>query len=208
MLDICLKIWYTIGMKAKYIKVPEYAKYVGLKPRTINTHFHQGKIKGFQDPDTKTIYIENPEYSEVAIDEPKAILYARVSSHDNKKSLDGQIERMRDYAAAKGYTIVDEIQEIASGLNDKRPKFTKLLKRDDYNILIGEHKDRVTRFGFNYISTCFESMNKRIELINQTETKDDEIFDDFISIITSFCNRIYGRRRKDKTKQIIDELKK
>lgn len=193
--------------KQKYIKVSQYAKYMGLTTKTVLIHFHQGKIKGYQNPETKTIFIENPEYTSTPPGN-RAILYARVSSRTNKESMVGQIERLRAYAAAKGYVVVDEICEIASGLNDHRTKFNKVLSRSDYDILIGEHKDRITRFGYNYIDTLFKTVGKRLEVINVKETKDDEIMDDFISLVTSFCNRIYGRRRKDKTKQIIDELTK
>lgn len=113
---------------------------------------------------------------------------------------------MRNYASAKGYIIVDEIQEIASGLNDHRSKFVKLLKRNDYNILLAEHKDRITRFGYNYLSILLARCDIQLQVINQIDNKDQELFDDFISLVTSFCNRIYGRRRKDKTQKIIKDI--
>src|SRR5207244_8494398 len=54
-------------------------------------------------------------------------LYARVSSADQKSDLERQVQRLRDYAAARGYQVAKEATEIASGLNDSRPKFLKLL---------------------------------------------------------------------------------
>lgn len=194
-------------MQAKYIKVSEYAKMTSTTVLTVRKHFHAGLIPGKQNPKTGTIKLLNPEYQDDnSIIGKKAILYARVSSTTNKQSLTGQIERLRNYASAKGYTIVDEITEIGSGLNDHRSKFTKLLKRTDYNILLAEHKDRVTRFGYNYLELLLKRCHIQLEVINQVDNKDTELMDDFVSLVTSFCNRIYGRRRKDKTKQIIKDI--
>ena len=124
-------------MQPKYIKPSEYAKIMSMHPLTVRKHFHQGRIPGKQDPNTGTIKLVNPLYhaNDLSSDR-RAILYARVSSTTNKKSLDGQIKRLREYAYAKGYTIIDEVTEIGSGLNDHRGKFIKLLERSDYNILL------------------------------------------------------------------------
>lgn len=67
-----------------------------------------------------------------------------------------------------------------------------------------EHKDRLSRFGFNYIKLLFHG---EIVVINETEEKESELVEDLVSIITSFCARIYGNRRsKRKTEKIIKEL--
>lgn len=192
----------------KYLKTADYAKMIGCTQRTVHRNFHLGRINGYQDPLTRTIYIENPEYSHADYkpETKRAILYARVSSTDNRKSLDGQIERMRNYCSAKGYTIVEEVKEIRSGLNDQRPKLDQILKRDDYDLLVCEHKDRLTRFGYHYLETLLARCGVKIDVINQCETKDQELMDDFVSIVTSFCNRIYGRKRKEKTEKIIKEI--
>lgn len=197
-------------MEPKYIKPSQYARIMSMHPLTVRKHFHKGEIPGMQDPKTGSIKLLNPLYKEPNQETGnKAILYARVSSRTNVKSLDGQIERLESYALAKGYTIVDEVKEIASGLNDHRPKFTRLLNRNDYNILLAEHKDRVTRFGFNYLTILLDRLGIKLEVVNKVDErdKDKELLDDFISIVTSFCNRIYGRRRKDKTKRIIEDIR-
>lgn len=193
-------------MTSKYIKVSQYAKIMGLHPLTINRQFHQGLIDGYQDERTKTIYLINPEWKERQNKSNRVILYARVSSTTNQKSLDGQIDRMRNYAAAKGYQIVDEVKEIASGINEQRPKFTKILKRHDYDILLSEHQDRLTRFGFNYIKTLLNNQGIKVEVINESNDQKQEMMDDFISIVTSFWHRLYGKNRKKKLNQIIEDI--
>lgn len=192
----------------KYIKPSEYAKYIGQHYRTVVRHYKEGLIDGYTDSNTGMIFLLNPEYKETATrNGNNVILYARVSSTINKASLDGQIERMRLYAAAKGYTIVDEIKEIGSGLNDNRRKLASILKRNDWDILLVEHKDRLTRFGYSYFSILNKN-GQRVESINMTDDKDNEMMEDFVSIVTSFCGRLYGSKRKAKTEKIINDIKK
>ena len=192
----------------EYIKPSVYAKIKGCHYRTVMKHYHAGYIEGYKDKYTSSIFIKNPLYKEETLkqgDEIRVVLYARVSSSSNKKSLDGQIERMNLYSIAKGYTVIKEIKEIASGLNDNRRKLNSILEKDDWDILLVEHKDRLTRFGFNYFN-ILEKNNQRIEVINKVEEKDEDLMNDFISIVTSFCGRIYGRKRKEKIKKIIEEI--
>lgn len=190
----------------RYIKLSQYAKFLGLSYRTVWSYFKNGKIEGFQDESTGTIFVLNPDFTQTTSPGNRAILYARVSSTTNKASLDGQIERLSLYATAKGYQIIDSKKEIASGLNENRKQLNNILNRNDFDILIVEHKDRLTRFGANYIEKALLNNNQRLEIINKTEEKDIEIMDDFISIVTSFCGRIYGAKRKAKTAKIIEEI--
>jgi putative resolvase len=85
------------------------------------------------------------------------------------------------------------VTEIASGLNDSRPKFLKLLADASMGTIIVEHKDRGTRFGWTYLTTLLEVQGRRIEAVFPNETQDD-LVSDFVSIITSMAARIYGRR--------------
>ena len=72
-----------------------------------------------------------------------------------------------------------------------------------------EHKDRLTRFGFNYIEVLLEKSQQRVEVINYIQEEKEDLINDLVSIITSFCARIYGQRRtKRKTEDLIKELKK
>lgn len=194
-------------MEQEYIKASEYAKLFGNHYRTIIRHYKAGLIEGFTNQYGR-VYLKNPKYQkkENLESDNKVILYARVSSSTNKGSLDGQIERLRNYASTKGYKIVGEYKEVASGLNDNRRIFNQILERDDYNILLSEHRDRITRFGYHYLERLLNRLNIKLEVINEIETKDKEIIDDFIFIIISFCDKIYGNKSKQKTNEIIRSL--
>ena len=83
--------------------------------------------------------------------------------------------------------------EIASGLNDERPKLTKLLTDAKVGVIVVEHRDRLTRFGYGYIATLLEHAGRRVEAIFPSDTGND-LMDDFMAVITSMAARIYGRR--------------
>lgn len=174
-------------MEKEYIKASEYAKKMSLHIRTVYRYYHNGKIKGYQDKETGTIFILNPFKNKREDNlENKVVLYARVSSNENKNNLDSQLERLRLFAIAKGYQVVKEIKEVGSGLNDNRSKLNYLLEKElkEFKILLVEHKDRLTRFGFNYIDILLKSHNKQIEVINLVDSDKEDLIQDFVSVIT------------------------
>jgi predicted site-specific integrase-resolvase len=187
------------------MKLSEYAKKLGVHYVTALRYWKAGKVKGFKTH-TGTIIVTE-DFGDT-FKPLKIVLYARVSSSENKINLDTQMERLKNYASAKGYKVFKEIKEIGSGINDARTKLESVLKDREINLIIVEHKDRLTRFGFNFLEVLLKNSNRKIEVINNTDSEKEDLIQDFISIITSFCARIYGQRRcKRKTEKIIQELK-
>jgi predicted site-specific integrase-resolvase len=186
------------------MKLSDYAKTQGVTYRTVWNWWKRGLLKGHQLP-TGTIIVE----VEAPSSKPEiACIYARVSSAENRDNLERQAERLVQFATAKGYLISRVVKEVGSGLNDNRKKLLSVLKDDEYTVLLVEHKDRLTRFGTNYIMTLFEQLGKRVEIINGVENPKDDLMADFAAIIASFCARLYGLRRgKRKTEKIIAQLK-
>lgn len=191
--------------KNKHIKLSEYAKENSITYKTAHNHWKKGLIKGKQ-LDTGTILVE--VINDTPTDDILVVTYARVSSSENKVNLESQSERLRNYANAKGYKIYKEVKEIGSGLNDNRKQLESILKDKSINIIIVEHKDRLARFGLNHINTLLELQGRRIEIINEVNDSKEDLMQDFVSIITSFCARLYGNRRKNrKTEKLINELR-
>ena len=99
------------------------------------------------------------------------------------------------------------IKEIWSWLNDNRPKLLEILWDKNITKIVIEHKDRLTRFGFNYIEILCWLNGCKIEIVNPSINDKEDLIQDFISVITSFCARIYGQRRsKRNTEKIIKDL--
>ncbi len=104
---------------------------------------------------------------------------------------------------ANGYIINKIYKEIASGLNDNRKQLNEILKSDKITKIVIEHKDRLTRFGFNYIKELLKQKNCKIEIVNETMKDEDDLMQDFVSIVTSMCARLYGKRRNKRTTEKI-----
>lgn len=183
-------------------KLSDYAEKYKVSYRTAWNRFKLGKIKNAFKDENGSIYIneiDNENKNNVAI-------YARVSNNDRKESLNKQLDRLTNFAINNGYCINESIKEIGSGLNDNRKQLKKLLLKDNWNILIVENKDRLTRFGFNYIETLLNKQGKKIIVVNNTNDDKTDLMQDLISIIYSFSVRMYGLRKQKNKEQIKEFL--
>jgi len=187
------------------MKLSQYAKKVGVSYKTAYRWYRAGTLDAYKTATgiiiVRDTHDEKPLTGRIA-------LYARVASIGQKEDLERQLERLKDYAAAKGYQVAKEVTEIASGLNDKRPKLEKLLADTSIGTIVVENRDRLTRFGSHYIETLLEAQGRHLEIIFQSDTG-DELVDDFVRVITSMAARIYGRRhskrRAEKIKQCVEQ---
>lgn len=188
------------------MKLSQYAKELGVCYKTAWNLFKQNKIKGAYQLESGTVIVPNNIFDNNT-QENGVILYARTSSSKNKTLLENQVKRLEQYAIAKGYKIKQIVKEYGSGLNDERKLLSKILKDDNYDKIIVENKDRLTRFGFNWIQLL---TGNRIEVINESKEKDEDITKDLISIIHCFSARIYGLSRsqnlKNNIKKYIKEI--
>jgi putative resolvase len=188
------------------MKLSQYAKQQGISYKTAWRWYKAGQLDAYQTP-TGMVVVRDPK--EVRPVTGRIALYARVSSLGQKEELDRQMQRLKDYAAAKGYQVSKEVTEIASGLNDQRPKLAKLLADTSIGTIVVENRDRLTRFGSHYIETLLQAQGRHLEMIFPTDTG-DELVDDFVAVITSMAARIYGRRqskrRAEKIKQCVEHV--
>ncbi|MBA3532370.1 MAG: IS607 family transposase [Ardenticatenales bacterium] len=181
------------------MKLSDYAREVGVSYHTAWRWYKAGKLRGYQ-MDTGTIIVTESVGEERATPTRVAV-YARVSSHEMKENLERQAQRLTDYCAAKGWQVHRVVKEIGSGVNDTRPLFQKLLADESLSIIVVEHKDRATRFGFAYLETLLALQGRRIEVINLAENGREDLLQDLVSIIYSFSARLYGQRRGKRTAQ-------
>lgn len=187
------------------MKLSVWAKKNGISYMTAWRWFRDGKlpVKATQTK-TGTVLIE--EVQEIKSQISKAIIYCRVSTYQKKDDLNRQLERCIKFCETKGWEIQKSYKEIASGMNDNRKMLNEILNNVP-NILVVEHKDRLTRFGFNYLETLLSKLGCQVCVINRDSEEQEDLMKDLISIITSFCCRLYGLRRgQNKAKKIKEEL--
>ena len=189
------------------MKLSDYARQQGVRYETAWRWFRDGKIKGHR-VGLHTILIDEAIPNETKLEAQKVVVYARVSSTENKTNLDAQAQRLVSYCEARGYQIARVVKEVGSGINDHRPKFLALLADTQIGTIVVEHRDRATRFGAHYIETLMQSQGRTLEIVNQAESATEDLLSDLTAMIYSFCARLYGQRRaKRKTEKIVQELK-
>jgi putative resolvase len=176
---------------------------MGVSYKTAFRWWKAGKLDAYQ-LDTGTVIVREPAPGEAPTN---VALYARVSSLGQKEDLERQMQRLKDYASANGYHVTKMVSELASGLNESRPKWLSLLTDASIGVIVVEHRDRATRFGMIYIEQLMQMQGRRLEVIFPSDT-DNDLVDDFIAVITSMASRIYGRRtstrRAEKIKQCVE----
>ena len=187
------------------IKLSDYAKQHNVCYRTAYNHFKKGLIANAYQLETGTIVI--PDSYVPPTKQEYVVTYARVSSSENKGNLEKQSNRLIDFCNANGWITKENVKEVGSGINDNRKQLLRIFKEKKATKLVVEHKDRLTRFGFKYLEEICNLNNCNIIIINNVEDEKENIIQDFVSIITSFCSKLYGQRRsKRKTEQLIKEL--
>lgn len=180
---------------------------MGVSYKTAFRWWKAGKLDAYQ-LDTGTVIVREPAQPQ---ESTQVALYARVSSADQKEDVERQMQRLKDYAASKGYQASKTVSELASGLNENRPKLLKLLTDLSIGVIVVEHRDRLTRFGFNSIEQLMQTQGRRLEVIFPSDT-DNDLVDDFIAVITRMASRLYGRRpskrRAEKIKACVEQAMK
>ncbi len=121
------------------------------------------------------------------------VLYARVSSHDQRADLDGQVARLTAWATGQEFSVAQVVTEVGSGLDGKRPKLRRVLSDPDAKVIVVEHRDRLARLGVEHLEAALSAQGRRIVVVDPAETTDD-LVRDMIEVLTSMCARLYGRR--------------
>jgi putative resolvase len=149
----------------------------------------------------------------VPVQQNRTAIYCRVSSHEQKQKgdLERQVGRMTTEALKRNYSIISVFDEVGSGMNDNRKKLQKLfefVESKSIDIVLVEHKDRLSRFCFNYLVSYFSSYGVRIEMVDEILSKgfENELVEDILSLMASFSAKIYGRRSSQNRKKAIEKV--
>lgn len=193
------------------LSIGKFAKAVGVTNTTLRRMHQSGELIPAHITSGGTRYYSTEQLRLFQTNNDNRIIigYCRVSTPSQKDDLETQVKNVKSYMCAKGYKF-DIIKDIGSGINYKRKGLRELINRIENNEVskvVILYKDRLIRFGFELIEYLCEINNVEIEIIDNSEcSKEKELTDDLIQIITVFANRLYGQRSR-KTKRLIDEVK-
>jgi len=193
-------IFFTVFYINTCMKLSEFAKINGIQYGTALIWFHKGMIPNARQLPTGTILVDDISNESVE----RIVTYSRVSNASRRKELDYQVKRLSDFCAAKGLSIDQQYKEVASGMNDNRKQLWRMIDSNP-TIIVIENKDRLTRFGYEYLKRLLQKQNIKIILINESESDEQDLMRDLVSIITSFCCRLYGLGRGYNKAKIINE---
>jgi predicted site-specific integrase-resolvase len=187
------------------MKRPAYAKQQGIGYQTAWRMWQRGELPAHQLP-SGTVIVDAPPTSP-AVRPQKVAVYVRVSLAENRDTLEGEAERVAPFCTAKGWQGATVVRERGSGINDRRPQLLALLADTCISHIIVEYKGRCSRFGVAYIQTLLKTQDRELVMVNEADEGQEDLLQDFVAIITSFCARLYDRRRASrKTTQVLATL--
>ena len=189
---------------------------LGISYSTLSRWVREGRIRAIRTAGGK-YRVPESEVRRIAEGLPiskeiRAVIYARVNSSDQRSDLERQVQYLTEYCTSKGYKVIDVLSDVASGLKTDRKGLLKLLDyvvNKQVDVVVVTYRDRLTRFGFEYLEFFFRQHGVKIEVAFGEEPKDahQELVEDLIEIVTSFAGKLYGMRSRRK-KKLVDGFKK
>ena len=174
------------------MNLTEWARRQGIHPQTAYNWFHAGTLPVPAVRVNQRTILVSPEAA-LSTPEEALGLYARVSSHDQRKDLDRQVARLTEWAAKSGHRVVRVEAEIGSGMNGSRSKLRRLLADPKVSVVVVEHRDRLARLNAELVEAALSAHGRRLLVIDEGEV-DDDLVGEMTEVLTRFCARLYGRR--------------
>lgn len=173
------------------MNLSEWAKRVGVSKFTAYRWFREGNLPVPAQRVGRLILVDVAEDDRSG--RSRTVLYARVSSHDQRGDLDRQVARLTTWATENALSVDEVVCEVGSGVNAKRRELQRVLADPTAQTIIVEHRDRLARFGVEDLEAALAAQGRRVIAIDPGEV-DDDLVRDMTEVLTSFCARLYGRR--------------
>ena len=176
---------------SKRISLTAWGRLYGFNKATTSRLHRQGKLP----PGLQIEQLPNGRYYVIVPPEggARCVLYASVSSADQRGDLDRQAGRLAEWATQHDCRPDEVVKEIGSGLNGNRRQLRRIIGDPSVGTIIVEHRERLCRFGFEYIEAALSARGARILVVDDGEVEDD-LVRDATEVMTSLCARLYGKR--------------
>ena len=167
-----------------------------------------GRLYGFDKATTSRLHLADKLPPELQIErlptgryyvvvppgnDGRCVVYARVSSGDQREDLDRQVGRVVAWATGHGHRPDEVVKEIGSGPNGDLRQLRRVVGDHTVRTIVVEHRERLCRFGFEYVEAALAGRGARIVVMDEGELEDD-LVRDATEVMTSLCARLYGRR--------------
>jgi putative resolvase len=187
-------------------KLREWAARDGVHHQTAWRSWRDGKLPvPARQTATGTILVEVPAASSVAA---RAVVYARVSSQDQRAGLDRQVAWATEWVTGQGLGVAEVVCEDGSGLEGMRPKVRGVLSDPSATVVVVEQRGRLARFGVEHLDMALAARGRRVLVVGPGETAGD-LVRDMIEVVTSLCVRRCGRRgARNRALRVVTAQKK
>ena len=175
------------------MNLKEWAAETGISYATALRRYKSGTLPVPTYRLGRLIMVGEPVTTSVSAGVGQTVVYARVSSADQRADLDRQVARVVTWATGQGLPVDRVVTEVGSALNGRRKKFLALLRDPAVSTIVVEHRDRFVRFGAEYVEAALAAQGRRLLVVDPAEV-DDDLVRDVTEILTSLCARLYGRR--------------
>ena len=184
-------------------KPKDFAELLGVSVKTLQRWDRDGILKANRTPTDRRYYTYDQYLQFKGIqtenDIRDTVIYARVSTRNQKDDLQNQVEFLKQFCNAKGIIVNQCVEDFGSGLNYNRKKWNKLLDEvmaNKIKTIVISNKDRFIRFGYDWFEKFCEKFNTKIIIVNnETLSPNEELVQDIISILHVFSCRLYGLRK-------------
>ncbi len=173
------------------MNLSEWAHRVGINKHTAYRWYREGNLPVPARRVGKLILVDID--GATAAQSTRTVIYARVSSHDQRTDLDRQVARLTAWVIGQRMSIDEVVTEVGSGMNAKRRRLARLLSDPTATTIVVEHRDRLARFGVEHLEAALSAQGRKVVVIDDAET-DDDLVRDMTEVLTNFCARLYGRR--------------
>ena len=197
----------------KLLRMNEVSEITGLAQSTLRLMHRKGELVPAKISSGGTRYYSDEQIKEYmgieAVSKRIVIGYARVSSRKQEDDLNKQIENLKTYMFARGYSF-EIITDIGSSVNYSKNGLTKLLERihnDEVSKVVVLYKDRLVRFGFELLETVCKLNDCEIEIVDNTpKINEEELINDLVKVVNVFGSELKGEQSK-LIKQFVEGLK-
>ena len=184
-------------------KPKDFAELLGVSVKTLQRWDRDGILKENRTPTDRRYYTYDQYLQFKGIqtenDIRDTVIYARVSTRNQKDDLQNQVEFLKQFCNAKGIIVNQCVEDFGSGLNYNRKKWNRLLDEvmaNKIKTIVISNKDRFIRFGYDWFEKFCEKFNTKIIIVNnETLSPNEELVQDIISILHVFSCRLYGLRK-------------
>jgi len=184
-------------------KPKDFAELLGVSVKTLQRWDRDGILKANRTPTNRRYYTYDQYLQFKGIqtenDIRDTVIYARVSTRNQKEDLQNQVEFLKQFCNAKGMIVNQCMEDFGSGLNYNRKKWNQLLDEvmeNKIKTIVISNKDRLVRFGYDWFEKFCGKFNTKIMIVNnETLSPNEELVQDIISILHVFSCRLYGLRK-------------